>query len=471
MSGAIRFVTAPAAAPVTVLDINQPDDGMYVLGDDFDLGAPQWQTEPGTVGGDDGYREVSMTVAVDGSYTDAADAYAALGRVLQRRDGWLMVQRGAEYQPMFLRWYRTAPQPLDWQLWHINTYRLRLTLTCDPYLYGAPITLPDVTISNRPDSGTNRMFVQWPAATFKGDAPAPLRVSVAPSGDWHGYQPLMATAALEPGQAQSAPYWYDLTVANGWDAGSNVGADVSAAGFVGGSYREFTSGGTLAARLTGDLTPAPPPGTYKALLRVATTGDDTTFDVRLGQYYSGTQIRYGDTKTLVRPLVTTDAYHTWMDLGEFGIPFGAADLDVTDIGTVATTTVEIQAAKVGGASLRFDALLLIPVDTAATTDAVVQVSRFRGLGLTTTRSGVWDGFRRRFAAYDSGSLANLQQPEVRGGWLRVTPGVANVFHLIQQTQVDTPADTTVDDDDEIVNTAVATFTYYPRYLHLAPDGG
>lgn len=470
MTATLKFVEAPAASPVTVLDVN--GGPMRVKAGDFTLGAPEWTTEPLAVDEDDGYREAKFTVGVDGSYTNAAAAVSALSRVLQRPKGWLMFQREIGHKPMFLRWYRTPPSELSWDLVGVDTYRLPVTLTCDPYLYGEPITLSNFTVTNNPATGTNPAFRTFAANTFVGDAPAPLTVKITPTGDWHGYQPLMASTALAPGQTQSGPYWYDLTAA-GWTAGTNVGADVADANYVGGSYRSLSSGGTMVTRLSGTLTSPPPLGTYKVMLRVATSTDQCTFAVRFGQKYSSTQARYGDTKTLVRPDTTITTYATWMDLGEFTFPYGASGLDPTQIGPFTAPDVEIQAQVVsagpGTATLRFDALLLIPVDTAATLDAVCQVSRFNGLGIEVVRTGYWDGQNQTFVAKDSDTnRANLRQPEIRGGWLRVVPGVVNTFHLLQQTQVDTPFDTTLDDDDEIANTTTVTLSYLPRYLHLRP---
>jgi|SRR5262252_5878759 len=469
--GLVQFVTYPATSPTILLDVNNPPDGVYTLGDDFTLGAPQWETAPNMVGGDDGYREVEFTLAVDASYASAASAMSSVSRLLQGREGWLRLRRNPSVPQMFLHWYRTAPQALDWEHWDIDTYRLRVQLVCDPYLYGEPVTLASFTMNNRCDSGPNRMYHTYPADTFLGDAPTPLKLTITPTSGtgWNGYQPLIATTALASGQTQAQPFYIDLVAAN-WTAGTNVGADVSDTAYLGGSYRLWTAtGAAMSAKLTGTITPTVP-GLYKVLLRCGTSTDQTTFNLRLSQTFSGSQVYSGETKTFVRPDTTITQYDTWADLGAFNFPFGVYDLDPTDIATVAGTPVSIDAERVtGSGNLRLDALLLIPVETAATIDSVISTWRFHGSGLTTTRSGVWDGQRERFDAYDSGTTrANLRSPEPRGGWPRVTPGTVNLLHFMQQTQTDTPLDTTVDDDDVITDTCSVVTSYMPRYLHLRP---
>jgi len=440
------------------------------VGEDFTLGAPQWETAPGMVGGDDGYREVSFTLAVDASYSTAASTMSAVARVLQARAGWLRLKRDSSVPQMFLRWYRTTPQPLDWERWQIDTYRLQVTLTCDPYLYGEPINLGPYTISNRPDTGTNRMFLDWTADTFVGDAPAPLQLTITPSTTMDGYQPLIATTALAPGQTQTQPYYWDLTAAN-WTAGTNVGGDVADSTYVGGSYRLWSvSGGGIGPRLTGSLSPAPPPGLYKVLVRVAMTANASTFNLHLTQTFSTTQTYSGDDAALVRPSTTITAYATWVDLGQFAFPYGGVANELADLVAANAQTVSIDAARLAGTSnLRFDALLLIPVETAAVTDTRISTWRFQGQGMATNRTGVWDGQRERFTGLSATSnRLNQRQPEPRGGWPRVTPGVVNALYLLQQTQVDTPFDTTASDNDVITDTCSVAVSYMPRYLHLRP---
>lgn len=476
----VQFVTEPSSAPTVLFDCNT-FGGIYVTDPDFSeftLGAPDADREPEQVNLDDGYRTAEFTVHIDSGYTDASAHISALSKILQRDKGWLLFQREALHQPVFLRWYRSEDQAVSWERAKHDEYSLPVILDCDPFLRGEPVILPTQVIVNNPaDAGANPASYELPP--IKGDAPAPLRVQIVPDigPDWSGFQPFMASTAYDASEVWGGPILWDLVAAQWLDAGNGTGGDVADAAYVGGSYRltDLDLVSSLATRLVGGPATAPPPGLYKALVRVTLTQQlaFSQVQVRMGQIYNGTQIRYGKTVLIDRAnQISASPYTCWADLGEFMFPFGAQHVDLDDIDAAAIPEIQLDCGRVqGSCDFRWDCVLLIPISTSATLfDSRTQSSRFQGSGLTVNRTGVWDGEKERFAAYDNDTTwANQRQPDIRGGWLEVVPGASNVFHLLQQSETGRPFDVTGTFNDVIINTADVTLSYLPRYLHLRPD--
>lgn len=473
----IQFVAEPDSSPTVLYDCNTTD-GIYVTDpdfSDFDLGAPDAEYEPEVVNVYDGYRTFPFTLCVDTGYTDAAAELNALSKVLTQPKGWIMVQREALHQPMFLRWYRSQDQPMSWEQAKYDIYTLPIELICDPYLRGEPVVLATQTVVNDPGGATNPAQYEFPA--IKGDVPAPLKVDIVPDAtlgpDWTDYQPFMASVAYLAGTAWDGPILWPLLAAD-FTAGVNTGADTADATYVAGSYRLTTfANGNMDIRLSGEPATTVLPGLYKVLARVALTDDAMTVRLKFGQVFNLNQVDYGPTVEIVRPTATNQVYETWVDLGEQMFPFGAQNIDPTVDTSPITPQIELSAQRVSGAgNLRWDSILLIPLATVATArDSITQTSRFHGFGIENLRNGVWDGELQRFAAYNLGiGLANIRAPEPRGGWLKVVPGANNVFILLQQSLVDTPFFTNVaNDGDTISNEADVRLSYLPRYLHLRPD--
>lgn len=470
----LAFVTGPATAPVTVLDLTGPTTN-WLTAEDFSLGFPTWEAGPHAVGGIDGEREVAFTLKVIGSYTEAASAMQLVNRQLLAANNWLMVSWTAADKPMFLRTYRTQQDAVAWRYAASGVWDLPVKLTCDPFLYGSPVTVGPVTITNNPISGTNPAWYKFP--TILGDAPTPLKIDLTPSAVWDCYSPLMATAALDTSPGAPAiptgPYYW---TAQGMTLGTNSSLVTGNANYIGSDYISTTPGGTLAASfvVAGAAPSSIVPGTYKVLARVGRSDLATTFKAHFGQAVGvGTNLsyQYGDVVSMTRFGSVTGSYTAWMDMGQFAFPIGAGGIDAADMGSAVTPQVAFATEVISGTgNTRLDGFLLIPVDTSATLDTAVAVTRFAGNGVDTTISGTWDGTKipAQFRSYSSGHLSTIPPPRIDGRFLRVTPGAANVFHMVQQTKIDSPA-LAGENPDTIGRTAAVTFTYYPRYLQIRPE--
>lgn len=467
----LAFVAGPAATP----QINEllTTDPAWATITGFTLGAPTFEGAPFAVGVQYGYRTCSFTIRLIGAYSTVASKMQTITRQLLQDQNWLMVKWLTTPQPMFLRTYRTAQAAADWTLSLNQVWDLPVELECEPFLYGAPRTIGPVTITNNPASGTNPMWYKFPA--IAGDAPAGLKVSIAPSATWDDYSPLMATAALDPSDSAAGPVFWQT---GGFTLGTNTAVGATS-GFSGSNSTLVSPGSnqpTAAAggpRLTGPAPSTLTPGTYKVLVRVQRSDTSSTFALALGQLSGLTSYTYPNPDVTLRQGTSATGFATWVDLGEFTLPIGAGGLDLADIGTAVAPSVQLSLSRMSGSgNLSLDVFLLIPVDTATTVDTYLARTAFSDDGIDTTITGVWDGSRvpSQFRAYvvSSGALSTLKPPRIDGRFLKVVPGFTNIFHLVQQTKTDdsVPA---VDNKDSITATAAVTFTYTPRYLHVVPD--
>jgi hypothetical protein len=180
---------------------------------------------------------------------------------------------------------------------------------------------------------------------------------------------------------------------------------------------------------------------------------------------------YGNTITFSRSGASAGATGSWVDLGEFTFPFGATTPEVGEADTASTPYIYLRAARVSGAgSLHLDAFVLVPVDTAVTEQVRTMVMQFADVGPEATQFAVLDGDNNRYALKASnGTIQAAIPPRLFGGFPELVPGADNYVQLFHQTLVeDLPA--TVSGGAGLSTSANVTFTYYPRYLHLRPDG-
>ena len=113
-SATLSFVAAPASSPTVRLDLT-PSAGPSYLGgvDDLDLGVPEFEGDPDSVGVEYGYRTCRFTLKLVGTYGSVASTMQSISRELLRRTNWLMVQwQGGTNKPVFLRTYASSLQSL-----------------------------------------------------------------------------------------------------------------------------------------------------------------------------------------------------------------------------------------------------------------------------------------------------------------------------------------------------------------------
>lgn len=143
-----RFVDAIGSDTIR-LDLN---DGTFRIGDATKgeaFGQPDWDAEPGDVGGEDGYRVTSLQVLCGADKRAAAAAYHRLALELQRPTNIIYWQDSPDADPRWIRVYRSQLPVLSYE-WvgaddhpdgGEDVWSVTLELTSDPYAYGRPITL------------------------------------------------------------------------------------------------------------------------------------------------------------------------------------------------------------------------------------------------------------------------------------------------------------------------------------------
>jgi hypothetical protein len=470
----LRFVDQPSLTPTVLLEV-----GPYLLAREFDPGVPEFSGSPLSIGAEDGYRTARMRLQAGTSYADAAAFSNAFVQQLLKPHGWLMFQYDSMRKPMFLRYYRTQTQAADWTNAALGIFEFPIALTCDPYLTGEPITLGPYTITNNPRAGSgNPAFLALPA--IKGDAAAPVALSVVPSVEWSGWRPLFSMIGhsgitMPGGGGYTVPIVWPVNGA-GFTAGTDTAAFSANAAYVAGGFRtvSFATQAGLVTRLSGDVPTVPPPGTYKVLLRAVRSDTTTTWAARLGQNYGVIFTAWGDTKTMGRTTSPANGFATYLDLGQFTMPYGSAGLDESDIGATATPNIALQIQRVTGTgTLNIDSLVLIPTELAkAPYDAKTAMVWFPKFGVDSNRTLVLDGLNNRNRVYNFGtSLAEGIQTNIQGGYLWVWPGMTNLFQMLHQTAYSNAGGTTNTDIDSVTATASVQFVYSPRWLHLRPDTG
>jgi hypothetical protein len=453
-----QFVDKPSTAPVVYLVLEGGD--LSLQRDSFSMGAPEYGGSPMSIGANDGYRTLTFKLKSENGYARAAVAFSAVSVQLLKPRGWLMLQWDNNRKPVFLRYYRTQTTPLDFGDAGLGYFEAPINLTIDPYLYGELVTVGPVTVTNNPagSAGTNPCFYKFAAPL--GDAPAPLTLKVT-SSSTAVRDPVFVTNALDPSQSPTTPTVVQAgSLTQGTDTTS--GADAGGSnGFI--STTTFATNNTLTpSRLSGTV--APIPGTYRVFLRAAAGTAAADFSI---QMFGG--IAFGLTPTFdYSGTINTTSYY-WVDLGLRTFPFGVADPDYTDIAAAGgTETIDIRAKRNSGSgNLKLDCLLLVPIDTAATIETHLLWAQ--NLTLSATQYAQFDGFRDRYALRNtSDQFVSQPQTPIIGDWLWIRPGYTNTLHLVGDV-IGVPFITTPG-ADVLTDTHAVTATYYPRYLHLRPDG-
>lgn len=455
----LAFVDGPASSPAVNETLTASPSWLGSV-DDFDLGAPTFEAAPESVGGEYGYRTVSFTLKLVGTYAQVAPKMQTIARQLLAERNWLAVTWGTSTgTPFFLRTYRTAPQGVSWAQSVGGVWLLPVTLVCDPFAYGPEQTIGPQTVTNAAP------FYTLPS--ILGDAPAPLTVSMAPSVDWTGYQVLISVAAYEPGLAPSAAIAKEAESLNlGTD--TTVAADAAMSGGSRAST-SFATGTQLATRV-GGTTVLPYVGVYKVLCRAQKGVVTDDFKVQFAQSMGSGVAFYGPPVIFDRVAASSSTSATWIDLGNYAFPFGSGRPSVGDAGPSIAHNISVVAGRTAGTgALLLDVLHFLPVETGAT----VQPSRFLkiafpNVGPTTTQTVELDAEAQHYnlRLTSTGSLMPSSPPLLSGGFPEVVPGATNVFQVYSQTMSTDIPGTTGGGSLVTSGSASYTFSYYPRYLHM-----
>ncbi|GAB2762132.1 hypothetical protein [Nocardioides pakistanensis] len=409
----LAFVAAPDEGAAVRLDINESGfstGGIHAAHDGFSLGAPSLSGAPGARGRAWGTRTLNLPLRVQGPKHEAVALQQLLAREIVR-DGWLRWQLAWETDPVWFRYYASAPDAVSLERvmngTSSDTWLVTARLAADPFAVGALVEVGPLALGNLPDSEV--------LPTVAGDVPAPALVTVStPAGGMLG--PAVAVTGEAPVVA-SAPAW-----------GPAVGTAVTDSWYLAGSYRP-TTGALDSWTTAATWTPAGARGRTRGWVRLGGSSDT-----------GGLWVRWAAAGVTSDPVfVPVAAMRRWVDAGE--IPAGD--------GPVA---LQVKRAAAGGETHFDDRLMLIPAEhdddilaldvadagtgqVAVTVDADDRVATLTGTATT--------------------------RPGARGGWPQLHPDRDN--HLTVGQNLD-PALTIAGRDDDPIATATVTVSYRPRYL-------
>lgn len=490
---AISWVTGPAAAPTVVLAMN-PDDNNFVSAEDFVLGSPDWSAEPYSVGGAPGFRTCSFTMVTRGNWTTASAARQAVAKQLLAKENWLAVIPSSPNKPMFLHTFRVAQEALQWNESDFGVWKCKVTVVCDPYLYGVPVTGGPVTINNDPAAGTNPCFFRFTAAIL-GDAPTPLYLEAA-AADMRGRNTAISSQALGGGLSQTAPVLLQNTaLVSGTTTGGVAGSPPIAgtitnftgdAAMSGGNYTRFNPGlgdqGWLTVLHGTNLLTSTLIGDYRVLVRVRS--DDTAADwaLRLVQTAGASntfELYPGEQATYVR---TTTGPH-YVDLGVFRFPFGAPQLvsaldsPYGNPGLSFALQVNWLDYHTAGTdpTIDIDCLVFVPVGQDQAVSNTYGSTAYDKSLPAATYKGVWNGLTgARYLLDTSSNYSPGVIPYPSGGLPVLVPGADNTIHFFRHVGTgynDPRTGGTTGTNDALADTTALSWKYFPLYLDIRSDAG
>lgn len=439
----VQLVDAPDVSAALRFDFNAGT--VWPDGDSFSLGAPPLLGDPGGVGAEYGYRNITFLLTVRDGERAALRRQSVLARALLRDDNWLLFRLSESSAPMWFKLVRSSPGEGSlatvYRDREVNDWRFNVSLVAEPEAVGERITLPPVVVGNNP--AAEGLAVVLPEIV--GDAPAPLVVRI-PAGGTTFVQPLMSVASFQtwPGlhywQAESWTLGIDATVTA--NSGASNGSQVSVS---------FATQTARRVRLTGGVAPSVA-GRYRLFVRASlATG-------------TGTAIITGGGVACVKPKVTSVIGSSgWqiVELGTYAFPRG--NMPTVDNYTIVprANEVTIAAAKEGSFNnLRLDYIVALPVDTRAA--SLVTSLEFRDADKANGAADyLIDGEQEFVSWLEAGAYGQGSTPVPAGDYVRVTPGMVNVLHFLsrRRSTADIGADAT---------TASTTLevSYRPRYVYL-----
>lgn len=482
MALTLQFVDQPSTSATVRYDFNSTAGAAqcYPLqGAGLDLGVPTFDGQPGGVGGYYGYRQQAFTQRVNGSRAVALAKISALSKELLRPTNWLRLQWASDVSPVYFKTYAGEPGALSLENAHDNAQAWDITcpLTAEGFAYGARVTMSAATITQAP-SGTNPMRLVLP--TIKGDAPTNLRVSLQPNGTAadNGVEWLIGCCSDDG--TMSDPV-IDIGTSDGLTAGTNTGAGVSNAAYFNGSYRQASiavsdaiGGGNLATRISGTL-PTLTPGRYKVLLRaeIDNLATSRTYIFRFDQTTGGI-LSLGAAVPLANPATgSTYTRQGWIDLGDYTLPFGYNPAPDVALATVASTfNLNIGLADNTAATIRIDALKLVPVAGPVVTQASTLRATYSATPLAGgTTIGYFDGDSMTSWETNTTPVGQVGAPALAGGFPVVDPNAARNLLTVMAYRNGLAAGSASSTTGitGLNQTCSMIGSYYPRYLYMG-DG-
>lgn len=486
-----RFVDRPALDALVRYECNAADaSAPRRMTSDFTLGAPTLDGDPDAVGVSWGFRSPSFTQRVKGPKRAALEALAGLSRELLRRTNWFEFKLDQQTPSVWLKVYRSSYSPLSLSRVYVDTrtgdetffdedespdgglyrpvpdtWEIEVPLIADPFLYGARETLGPVVITQ---SATGDHPMRWVLPPLKGDAPAPLRVSVDPDqpATFDVAQWLLACTSAT---AEITDPVLDVGIGDSFDTYLPHPGQAGD-GYIGGSYRPFDLGTNPADPsvflLAHDI-PDLCPGRYRALMRVELDANLNTFDMYFRRTKNITATP-GPTTTHHLPQ-NSGTHRVWINLGEVSTTGAGLPEDMQSFNSMLRLII-MGWASATPAAIRVDAVKLVPLDgvTFATTllDVTNPASSQTAIGDYTD---VYDGDTSTYWGIDPDGNIAFPSEKLSGGFLTADPHAAiNVLTVMAIN----PGVLYGDNSSSITAvgaTSTVSVSYHPRYLHLPGD--
>lgn len=448
----IALVATPDVGAAVFYEFNL-NPRIQVAHQGFDLGAPQWNGEPGAQGGTEGYRTINFTHWVDGGDAAAVTEMSTLGQLLTADYQWLLIQSRSGAAPTWAKVWRSTPGALSWDDLRIDKavkgrYGIPLSSTADPYLVGANIALATgQTVNNDPAAGSNPNVLVLGAVV--GDAPAPAVLSV--DNDNKASRTALHQMAVVPA-GYTAPSVLQFGSTESWKVGSSnmAGSATVDAAYSGGSYRATVFTG--AQSLTwGTVTVVP--GDYMALLRITPVSATQVIKVSVSAEIGGLHT--------ITTTFSAGAGNTprWVLVGTLRIPLGAALPDSIIAGAPSSAyDISVGLDRISGTGeANVDCLVLVPAPWTSRTLLVEN-----NAAVTGTPPQTIDGVNEVVYSRASPTGAFLKDlVAIRGGFPLLWPGQTNALHIYGNVD---RSDTT----DVITHTFGVDVTYRPRWLWPQP---
>jgi hypothetical protein len=475
-----QIVDSLSASPTVLLDLNNESP----------FGVSLFSAPPPEVGHSDSLRMswysrsrvVELTLdQIDASQDALASNWQTLARLIDLERFYLKYQPTGATSPVFFKCYRSQVPSIFEEPGAVAYRTLTLQILADPFAVGLPEDISSFVITNDAASGTNKMMV-GPSilGTVKGDVETPLLLACTATSDTQ-----FGGGMYVNGYAVRGGFTHSLLARNltQLTSGTDTGAPVTGAGtaYMDGDYKACTFATALAmvTRLSGTFSTAlsPMPGEYRALLKVV-----ISFGAAGNVSYSF-QGGFGNTASVNWLTEATGGYtvsaggaatnHTVVDLGLVQFPVGV-DTAGTGLGPPASavsvntyTEVKASAQLNSGTmpSLRFDELILLPVDTVygGASTAIMTTNAVVGSGIDLLLDGESDTMRVMQEVGGTGPFAATpyaMQPGSVNGWIGglpvVRPGTNNYVTVVGGFA------------DGPTWTSTWSGRYYPRYLYVRP---
>lgn len=470
----VAFVDAPSLTATVRLDLSTDD--VYIDGDDLATGVPTLSGDPGAVGVDWGYREgLSLPVVIEGDKTTALTVLQAIAREQLRAENWVLVHWAADRIPVWFKTYRTQPGAL--KLTEVysdepgktshDQWTVTVPLDADPFAYGEEIVEGPFTITNNPASGTHPCRMVLPP--IRGDAPALLTIRIQPSITWSARTVLaMVSCSDEP---IDPVVWHLKEASLLTGASTAPDATFSSAEKVVVAHPNSIA---LQDYAEGIATFTPPPGRYRALIRMARSTGSGVFEVQLKEVRDSpltgsSEVRAAGDVALFKPPSASGSGAALVDLGEFTFPIGGSGLPA---GMEAANPPQLRLALKtvsGSGAAWLDYIVLLPVDVAGMVHVRTLQATFNDVFPNYLIATLDADLERVYAVLADGVVPGMDgslwplSTSLAGGFPEVTPGKTNTLWFHQALG------TGSGQTDSITATAELSFSYHPQYLNIAGD--